>query len=90
MELVILRAYDRSSGRIRIMNRSGDESRFRSHAITVRTHPRRLSIMASSTLGRGRSVTAPGTIIARANDAEVFDGLLGVLEPHECIWVVKG
>ena len=46
--------------------------------------------MASSTLGRGRSVTAPGTIIARANDAEVFDGLLGVLEPHECIWVVKG
>ena len=72
------------------MNRSGDESRFRTHVITVRTHARRLSIMASSTLGRGRSVTALGTIITRANNAEVFGGLLGVPDPYELIWVGEG
>ena len=66
--------------------RSGDESRFRTHVITVWTHARRLSIMASSTLGRGRSVTAPSIIIARANNAEVFGGLLGELDPYELIW----
>jgi hypothetical protein len=35
---------------------------------------------------RGTSVTAPGTAVACANDAEVFEGLLGAQELHELVF----